>query len=123
MPTPTHQRERTAFEVSESTVHGRGVFANMTSGPGEVLWTDPVLLVPHDEVDGVVSWYVVEWDEEDSALPLGRTSFLNHSEEPNAELQCDLDELELSVVAVSPIVPGDEIFIDYGPGHAAQLDD
>ena len=122
MPSSTKQREKFAFEVRESSVHGRGVFARKSRDAGQTLWTDPVLLVPVDELEGVVSWYVVEWDDEHSALPLGRTSFLNHDQKPNAMLLCDLDELELSVIATRPIDEGDEVFIDYGPDHASQLD-
>ncbi|MBI2705896.1 MAG: SET domain-containing protein-lysine N-methyltransferase [Actinobacteria bacterium] len=120
---PTKQRERFVFEVDASPVHGRGVFARADHKAGKVLWTDPVLLVPVDELEGIVSWYVVEWDEDHSALVLGRTSFLNHSHKPNAELQVDEHEQAVSVVAIRAIQFGDEIFIDYGPDHAAQLDD
>jgi len=122
MPSGTKKREKLAFEVRESPVHGRGVFARKSRDAGQMLWTDPVLLVPNDELDGIVSWYVVEWDDEHSALPLGRTSFLNHDPSPNAMLLCDIDELEICVIATSPIDEGDELFIDYGPDHAAQLD-
>ena len=122
MPSNTKQREKFAFKVRESSVHGRGVFARKSRDAGEELWTDPVLLLPNDEVEGIVSWYVVEWDDEQSALPLGRTSFLNHDEKPNAMLMCDMDELEICVIATRDIYKGDEIFIDYGPDHASQLD-
>lgn len=121
MPATT-QRERFAFEIGESSIHGRGVFARADHEPGDVLWTDPVLLVPNDELEGIVSWYVVEWDDDDSALALGRTSFLNHSSVPNAELHCIEDGPEMGVVAIRPIAEGDEVCIDYGPDHASQLD-
>ena len=119
---PTKQRERFVFEIDESPIHGRGVFARRDLKAGKELWTDPVLLVPIDELEATVSAYVVEWDKKHSALVLGRTSFLNHHGKPNAMLLCDLDELELSVIATRPIDEGDEVFIDYGPDHASQLD-
>ena len=122
MSTPVIASLQSQFEIDVSPIHGRGVFSRTGAQAGDILWTDPVLLVPNDELEGIVSWYVVEWDEADSALALGPTSFLNHSHEPNAELHCDLDGLELSVVAIRPIADGDEVLIDYGPDHASQLD-
>ena len=93
------------FEVRESPLHGRGLFAT-TLIPADtvigLLKTEPA---SEDELDGPYVLWV------DGITPTRVTCdlrFINHSDEPNAAYYDDL-----SVMAVRDIQPGEEILHDY----------
>jgi len=91
--------------VKDSTVHGKGVFCRIPIPKGTYIGTYESEL---SEVDGT---YVL-WIEQDNGDETGWDGtndlrFLNHSYEPNAEL----DGLDL--FSLRDLVPGEEIYIDY----------
>jgi SET domain-containing protein len=49
-----------------------------------------------------------------TAVVLGFTSLLNHSDTPNCDFVRYIDALALDLVALRDISPGDELTIDYG---------
>lgn len=91
--------------VEESPIHGKGVFCRIPIPQGCYIGTyesDPSL------EDGT---YVL-WIEEEDGIETGWDGnndlrFLNHSFEPNAELE------GLDLYSLRDLVPGEEIFIDY----------
>ena len=102
------------FEVRESPLHGRGLFATQYIPQDTVIgWliTEPA---PDDELDGPYVLWI------DGVTPKRVTCdlrFINHSSEPNAAYYDDL-----SVMALCDIKPGDEILHDY-MGDAADEED
>jgi hypothetical protein len=90
------------FRVSPSSIHGHGCFAIRGIAPDSLIGRFEFLPAhgngPH-----------VLWLDDDPLLITNGLRFLNHSPEPNAEV----DELE--VRALREIAPGEEITIHYGP--------
>lgn len=93
------------FEVKESPLHGRGLFATQFIPQDTVigfLSTEPA---PDHELDGPYVLWV------DGVTPVRVTCdlrFINHSDQPNAAYYDDL-----SVVALRDIQPGEELLHDY----------
>ena len=93
------------FEVKESPLHGRGLFATQFIAQDTIigyLKTEPAA---SNELDGPYVLWV------DGVTPVRVTCdlrFINHSDEPNAAYYDDL-----SVVALRDIRPGEELLHDY----------
>lgn len=91
--------------VKDSTVHGKGVFCRIPIPEGTYIGTyesEP------SEIDGTyVLWIHEERGEETGWDGTNDLRFLNHSYEPNAEL----DGLDL--YSLRDLVPGEEIYIHY----------
>ncbi len=105
-------------ECRPSPIHGRGVFATAPVLAGELLDFGPLMALPSEEIGGtLLGWYVFEHTEEESLLCLGRTSMMNHSCSPNAEVEVNAESLDYRVFALCNIMPGTEILIDYGPDY------
>lgn len=92
--------------VAHSTIHGQGLFAahHLTTGQLIGCYEGPIV-----EDDGI---YVL-WIEEDSDQWVGYEGvntmrFMNHSDDPNAEMH------GLDCYALADIPAGQEITIDYG---------
>ncbi|MFN3165871.1 MAG: SET domain-containing protein [Phycisphaeraceae bacterium] len=93
------------FEVKESPLHGRGLFATRFIPQDTVLgWlaTEPA---PDDDLEGP---YVLWVDGVDPVRVTCDLRFINHSDRPNAAYFDDL-----SVMALRDILPGEEIVHDY----------
>ncbi len=104
------------LRVVRSGIHGYGVVATRSFAPGEVI----------AEVDGVL-WSGAEdrddryslWLDDDWYFDMvDQTRWINHSCDPNAEIEAELDEVagraHARIVAIRPIASGDEITYDYG---------
>jgi SET domain-containing protein len=102
--------------VIRSGIHGYGVVATRRFAAGEVV----------AEVDGVL-WSGEEDRDDRYSLWLGddwffdmvdQTRWINHSCDPNTEVEADLDEAAgtawARIVALRVIEPGEEIAYDYG---------
>mgnify|MGYP001816180438 CR=1 FL=1 len=101
------------FEVRESPLHGRGLFATQFIPEDTViglLTTEPA---PDDELDGP---YVLWVDGDKPTRVTCDLRFINHSDEPNAAYYDDL-----SVVSLRDIQPGEELLHNY-MGDAADQD-
>jgi len=98
-------------EIRPSAIHGVGVFAAQRYRPGEVIVRCQGVPVS----PGRQGAYIVQFRDQrgtETCLELtGKLKHLNHSCSPNGIME------GLSLVALQPLSPGDEITIDYGP-HA-----
>lgn len=99
---------------------GRGVFALRDFKKGEVLETAPVIIVSKESVvengeapDG----YLLDWDPEtegeEHCMPLGYIMMYNHADEPNIEIENDMEELYMTVTAARDIKKGEELCWNY----------
>jgi len=112
----------TDVTIGLSEGRGRGVFAARRFEPGETIETCPV--IPLTEADartldrtGLYDYYF-GWgrDGKAAAIALGHGSLYNHSSTPNAAHHKNAQDGTISIVAIQPIAPGDEIFIRYNTG-------
>ncbi|HEY6958373.1 MAG TPA: SET domain-containing protein [Candidatus Limnocylindria bacterium] len=107
------------LRVETSPGKGRGVFALRRFDKGEVIERCPVLVLSPEDADAAddtaLQPYLYEWgsDGESRALPLGYGAIYNHSLEPNAWCEMDLERREMTVVALRDVAPGDEIVLNY----------
>lgn len=104
--------------AGRSRRHGRGVFAARRFRQGELVEQCPILRVSARdrallERTGLRG-YVYQRRRGAGAIALGLGSLYNHSAEPNAECELDLDDESLVIRARCAIVAGDEITISYG---------
>lgn len=93
------------FEVRQSPLHGRGLFATRLIRKDTVIgWLETEPAGEHELEGPYVLWV-------DGQTPVRVTCdlrFINHSDEPNAAYFDDL-----SVMALRDILPGEEILHDY----------
>jgi uncharacterized protein len=108
--------------VASSPGRGRGVFAVRRFEPGETIEVCPAIALSESDArkldaTGLYDYYF-GWGEEgmQAAIALGYGSLYNHSITPNAEHRKNFAAGTLSIVAVRPIAPGEEIFIRYQTG-------
>lgn len=104
--TSTEAKDTLVF-VGESPIHGRGLFAARRIAAGDFIGE----YLGHEVSDDGMHVLWVEGDEEDEWIGIegtGKLRFLNHSGEPNAEMD------GLDCYALMDIEPGHEITIDYG---------
>ncbi|MCC7305149.1 MAG: SET domain-containing protein-lysine N-methyltransferase [Alphaproteobacteria bacterium] len=99
---------------------GRGVFATRKIKKGEIVEVAPVVPVSKKNVpdDEAPDGWVLDWDEDkpgkEYAMAMGYIMLYNHSEDPNIELESDLAENTVTVVAIRDIRAGEELAWDYG---------
>ncbi len=91
--------------VEDSPVHGKGVFCRIPIPQGTYIGTYES--DPSTEDGTYVLWIEEEDGTETGWDGINDLRFLNHSYEPNAEL----DGLDL--YSLRDLVPGEEVFIDY----------
>ena len=92
------------FQVAESNIHGKGLFATMAIAAGEVLGY--IKVRPTDANGPHVLWC------DDGEAPyevLCEFRFINHTNDPNVAYYDDF-----SVVAIRDIQPGEELTHNYG---------
>ena len=108
---PFDQRIR----VFRSPIHGYGVIAQRDFEPNEVLAEVEGVLYRETEIED--DTYCL-WVDEDYYLDMvDQTRWINHSCDPNAEIEAELDGKGgawARVVALRPIRAGEEITYDYG---------
>lgn len=102
------------FEVKESPLHGRGLFATQYIPEGTTLGWLKTKKAKKNKLDGP---YVLWIDGDKPVKVTCDLRFINHSNEPNA---CYYDDL--SVMALRDIEPGEEIVHNY-MGDAADSDE
>ena len=93
------------FEVRESPLHGRGLFATQHIPEDTVIGWLVTEKAPDHELDGP---YVLWIDGDKPVRVTCDLRFINHSSEPNAAYYDDL-----SVVALRDIEPGEELLHNY----------
>jgi len=111
--------------MTESSIHGRGVFAARRFERGEVIEECPVLVVPGDESalldDTDLLGFTFEWND-GVAVALGYGSLYNHSWHPNARYDHDYDRGLVIYSAVSTIARGTEITVNYSGDPEGRTD-
>ena len=99
------------FEVKESPLHGRGLFATTLIPADTVIGNLQTETPPENELDGP---YVLWVDGVQPKRVTCDLRFINHSSTPNAAYYDDL-----TVVSLRDIQPGEELLHDY-MGDAAE---
>jgi len=102
------------LEVVRSPIHGYGLIARRDFAVGEIIaWVDGVLYREKDILDDTYAL----WVDEDWYLDMvDQTRWINHSCDPNGEVEAELDGAGgawARIVAIRPILAGDEITYDY----------
>ncbi len=93
------------LKVKKSKIHGRGLFARKPLAPGTVLGKCLTQPNNNDSPNDYTLWL----DEGHSVDVLCKLRYINHSKKPNVAYYDDL-----TVVALKPIAPGEELLHDYG---------
>jgi SET domain-containing protein len=108
---------------------GRGVFARREIPKGGLIERAPVLIIPdHHRAFAdktIIFQYVFMWEHHRrdaelctggsgrTAIALGITSLVNHSDRPNAACHRRIEAQEIELRAIRAIEAGDEIVISY----------
>ena len=102
---------------------GRGVVAVGGIAVGTVIEVAPVVpyktegphdLMPEPLLPPELADFPHDWDEERGCLVFGAMQFTNHSAEPNAKFERNIEALTMTFTALRDIEAGEEITIDYG---------
>ena len=107
---------RAPIQVRQSPIAGRGVFAGRTILADALIEECPILIVTDTPVE--LDNYVIRWGEDDSlvcGLPLGYGALYNHSDDPNAAWETDMERALMIIWALREISADQEILISYGP--------
>jgi len=106
------------IRVYRSPIHGYGVITLRDFEPGEVLAEVEGVLYQEDEIED--DRYCL-WVDDDFYLDMvDQTRWINHSCQPNAEIEAELDGnggAWARVIAARHILAGEEITYDYGFPH------
>ena len=104
--------------VSESSIHGFGVFAGKDFNIGDTLELCYYLVTDDSDITDscVLHDYVFQTpnEEEEYLVPLGHAMMYNHNSDPNAEWDIHEDNNFVRFKALKNILKGEEIFHDYG---------
>jgi uncharacterized protein len=102
------------LKVVRSAIHGYGVVALRDFAPGEVIaWVDGILYREQEIPDDTYSLWVDDGWYFDM---VDQTRWVNHSCDPNGEIEADLDGRGgawARIIAIRHIRAGDEITYDY----------
>lgn len=103
------------IRVYRSPIHGYGVIARRDFAPQEVVAEVEGVLYREDEIED--DTYCL-WVDDDFYLDMvDQTRWVNHSCDPNSEIEAELDGQGGAwgrIVALRPIRAGEEITYDYG---------
>jgi SET domain-containing protein len=111
----------TKIFISDSPIHGVGVFANTFIKSGEVFEICPILdlKIPKGVPDNTLTDYRFNWpqgtnDWEKQVVAWGWGSLYNHSNEANAGWRSNLGDQTFEFYALRDINPYEEILVYYG---------
>jgi uncharacterized protein len=109
------------LEIRNDPQKGRGIFALAPIAAGELMEAAPVILVPPAQCalldKSILHDYYFRWagepeSDESGAVALGLVSLCNHSRRPSARVRRNYARETLDLLAVMPMVAGDEVTID-----------
>jgi SET domain-containing protein len=110
----------TKIYISQSTIHGLGVFAKEIINEGEVIEECPILTLPikKGESSPLLIDYRFNWPQgtepEEQVVSWGYGSLYNHSNNANAYWVSDLNKRTFIFIANRTILPNEEICVWYG---------
>ena len=135
MPTQSRRKPRwldaSCFEVKDSTIEGagKGLYARCTVYRGDTIGAYTGVLVNDDDVNNgpyINSHYILWLCEDHQIVAEGETAnytrYINHSDDPNVRFVVSTRWKKARVEALKRIVPGEELFLDYGPDFWAAAD-
>jgi len=103
--------------VKESPGRGRGVFAGQDFEEDEVIEVCPVIVLPADQRVPIrlttLGRYSFHW-QRGIGVVLGYGALINHSSDPNAAWESDIEDNVMLFFALRPIAKGEEITHNYG---------
>lgn len=111
----------TKITLKSSDIHGLGIFATKKIKKGEVIEESPFMRLPIEpgESSPLFSNYRFAWPKGEGwhshVVGMGYASYYNHSDNPNAEWNNNLENMTFMFTALTDIKPGEEIFVYYGP--------
>jgi len=119
LPVPAPS-EKIELKPSVLTGAGRGVFARIELGEGELVESCPVVTLP-DKKDrgrlrktGLVNYYFLWGNERDhAAICLGFGSLYNHSYEPNCYYIKRINAEQMDFYTLRTIEKGEELTVNY----------
>lgn len=106
--------------ISNSPIHGLGVFASEFIMSGEVVEVCPILdlEIPKGEVSNVLLDYRFNWPQgnewDKQVMPFGWAGLYNHSNTPNTLWKSNTSNQTFEFYAVKDINPDEELFVYYG---------
>lgn len=98
---------------------GRCLIARRAFQPGERMISSPVLPLSAADCQcleqTLLGEYYFQWPDPEApgAIVYGPATFVNHCEEPNADLVYDVPEAVMHFDCVRPIASGEEVTIHY----------
>lgn len=111
----------TKIYISNSSIHGMGVFASEKINEGEIIEECPIfdLNIPFGQSSPLMIDYRFNWPQggqtwEKQVLAWGYGSLYNHSEKPNALWRSNLENRTFEFYSVKDINPDEEILVYYG---------
>lgn len=113
----------TKIYISNSPIHGLGVFALEKINEGEIIEECPIydLNIPFGHSSPVMIDYRFNWPQGSEGwtkqvIAWGYGCIYNHSEKPNALWRSNLENQTFEFYSVRDINPDEEIFVYYGGG-------
>lgn len=112
--------------VTDSPIHGRGVFTSSDLVEGSLLEICPVIVIPEADLETlhktVLHDYYYYWgtDEKEGCIVLGFGSIYNHSSTPNAECVPDYENKSFNYFTLRAIEEGEEITVNYNGDSGTQ---
>ena len=105
--------------ISDSPIHGLGVFANEIIYEGEIIEICPVIdMGLNKEVSHILIDYRYNWPQGNEwatqVVPTGYGMLYNHSNNPNSNWRSNLENNTFEFYATKQINPNEEIFTYYG---------
>lgn len=110
------------IEVRKSSIHGWGVFAKEDIKSGEILEESPFLIIPMSpgESSSIFIDYRFNFPRNGwkyQVIPFGFSCLYNHSSEPNAGWETDVDNKLFIFFTRKDIKKDEEIYVYYGDSN------
>jgi tetratricopeptide (TPR) repeat protein len=102
------------YRIARFPNRGRGLQAASGIPQGTEIIRTPCLIVPKDEIRGVLAHYVFKWQEGQVAVAFGDASLVNHARPANCGYYSDMLDKSIVVTTNRAILEGEELTIDYG---------
>ncbi len=114
------------FLVDDSGIHqaGKGLFSQVLINPGdtighylgEMLTDEQVSQEPYINSDYIL-WLCTDHNIMAEGSLSNYTRYINHSTDPNSRFVVSTRWKTARVEAIKTILPGEEVFLDYGPAY------